>query len=469
MKKKLKITRHVSRFSRHASRVTGSLLILVLMLTTFCSSPESTVVPTRAGGGEANPQLLTHAASLKNWQDIRFGMFVHWGPVSLKGTEIGWSRGWQVPIPEYDSLYLKFNPVNFNADEWLGIAREAGMKYFVITTKHHDGFSLWPSKYTDYDIENTPFRRDVLMEMKKACEKQGILFGTYHSILDWKHPHYTTRYRDPRPVEDSDMSIYKEFLFNQVKELVEDYQTNILWFDGQWEKSWTHQDGMELYKYIRDMRDDILINNRVDKGIKSMAGMPDTLSKYAGDFGTPEQQIGGFTREFPWESCITVGTQWAWKPGDTLKSADEIIRILIKTVGGNGNLLLNVGPMPDGRIEPRQVDLLKEVGSWMQVNGEAVYGTRGGPFLPNDHLASTHKDNHIYLMVMNPKLKEIRLPVPTGVKAHRVTLLGGKTVSYDNRQGEILLRIPDELPDTSAYVMKIRINRDPGAIEPVSL
>lgn len=458
------------RSLRHLSPVTCHLLAFALILLSSCA-PQQTQLPTPpGGGGEANPTLKTNAVALKNFQDMRFGMFVHWGPISLKGTEIGWSRGREVPINTYDSLYLQFNPVKFNADEWIGLAKEAGMKYFVITSKHHDGFALWPSEYTDYDIASTPYKKDVLKDMELACEKQGILFGTYHSVLDWHHPDYTTRYGgDPRPVDSTTMVRYKQYLFNQVKELIQNYHTNILWFDGQWEKSWTHNDGMELYKYIRDLRDDILINNRVDKGFSSMEGMTGDVAKYAGDYGTPEQRIGGFSKELPWESCITVGEQWAWKPNDKLKSVDEIVHTLIKTVGGNGNLLLNVGPMPDGQIEPRQVDLLRGVGKWVAINGEGIYGTRGGPFLPTDKLASTHKGQVVYLHVMDKSLKEITLPLPQGVKATRVSLLGGKSVSYDNRQGELLIRVPDNLPESAAYVYKVRLNRDAGQIEPVAV
>jgi alpha-L-fucosidase len=451
------------RFTLHASRFT----ILVAIISCTTQDP----LPTPIGGaGEANPTLKTNAVALKNFQDMRFGMFVHWGPISLKGTEIGWSRGREVPISTYDSLYLQFNPVNFNANDWIGIAKEAGMKYFVITSKHHDGFALWPSEFTDFDIASTPYKKDVLKEMELACEQQGILFGTYHSVLDWHHPDYTTRYGgDPRPVDSTTMVRYKKYLFNQVKELVQNYHTNILWFDGQWEGSWTHKDGMELYKFIRDMRDDILINNRVDKGFKGMAGMTDSVAKYAGDYGTPEQRIGGFNRDYPWESCITVGDQWAWKPNEKLKSVDNIVHTLIKTVGGDGNLLLNVGPMPDGRIEPRQVDLLKGVGKWLTVNGEGVYGTRGGPFLPGDKMASTHKGQFVYLHVMDKTIKEIRLPLPQGVKATRVSILGGKSVSYDNREKELLIRVPENISDSPAYVVKIRLNRNAADIQPIEI
>ena len=462
-------TRHLSLVTRRSSLVTRHFLTIALLLT-FACSPQKPAATTPGGGGEANPTLRTNAAALQHFRDMRFGMFVHWGPIALKGTEIGWSRGREIPIVTYDSLYLQFNPVNFNASEWIGLAKEAGMKYFVITSKHHDGFALWPSDYTDYDIASTPYKRDVLKDMELACQDQGIVFGTYHSILDWHHPDYTTRYGgDPRPVDSSTMVRYKEYLFNQVKELVTKYHTNMLWFDGQWEKSWTHADGMELYKFIRGLRDDILINNRVDKGFESMAGMTGNVDKYAGDYGTPEQQIGGYNREKPWESCITVGEQWAWKPNDKLKSTADIVHTLIKTVGGDGNLLLNVGPMPDGRIEPRQVELLKGVGKWIRVNGEGIYGTRGGPYLPGDKMASTHKGQFIYLHVMDDSFKEIRLPLPQGVKATRVSILGGKSVSYDNRDRELLIRVPEGMPETPAYVLKIRVNRDPATMEPIAL
>ncbi|NOZ63215.1 MAG: alpha-L-fucosidase, partial [Calditrichaeota bacterium] len=148
------------------------------------------------GGGEANPDLKTNLESLQNWQTMRFGMFIHWGPVTLRGTEIGWSRGREVPVKEYDNLYREFNPVLFDAKEWVAAAKAAGMKYLIITAKHHDGFCLWDSKYTDYDIMSTPFKRDVVKELAEECKRQGILFGTYYSIIDWHHPDYPIRHGD---------------------------------------------------------------------------------------------------------------------------------------------------------------------------------------------------------------------------------------------------------------------------------
>ena len=164
-------------------------LILLLSLPLFLNA--------QWGGGEANPDLKTNMNSLKEWQDLKFGLFVHWGPVSLRGTEIGWSRGREVPIDEYDNLYKDFNPVLFDAEKWVGMIKFAGMKYVIITSKHHDGFCIWDSEFTDHDIMSSPFKRDILKELSDECKRQGILFGTYHSIADWHHPHYTTRYRGP--------------------------------------------------------------------------------------------------------------------------------------------------------------------------------------------------------------------------------------------------------------------------------
>ncbi len=441
----------------YASLSSPLVVVIILMLTMSCNTSETDTAVPPGGGGEANPELKTNVKALQNFQDMRFGMFVHWGPVSLKGTEIGWSRGREIPISEYDSLYLKFNPTKFDAEEWIRIAKDAGMKYFVITSKHHDGFSLWPSKYTDYDIENTPIKRDLLKEMQQACENQDILFGTYYSVLDWKHPDYTTRYNDPRPVEESNMAVYKEYLFNQIEELITDYNTNIIWFDGQWEASWTHEMGMELYKHCRDLKDELLINNRVDKGFKGMAGMTDSIAKYAGDYGTPEQRIGSFNNQFPWESCITICKQWAWKPDDVMKSPKECIHTLIKTVGGDGNLLLNVGPMPDGRIEPRQVEVLKEIGDWLDVNGEAIYGTRGGPWLPTDAWASTNKGKKVYLHVMATETRLLQLPLLEGMKIKKAKILGGGDVKVEVDRN-IMLSLPEELPSDYAYVIELTTN-----------
>jgi len=391
---------------------------------------------------------------LQKWQDMKFGMFVHWGPVALKGTEIGWSRGNQIPFEEYDGLYKEFNPELFNAEEWIKIAKNSGMKYFVITSKHHDGFSIFDTDFSEYDIMSTPYKKDVLMELSDECYKQGILFGTYYSILDWYHPDYPLTLNRSTPKENADMDSYISFLESQVKELVEKYKTNILWFDGEWEDPWTHENGKNLYSFVKDLDENILINNRVDKGRKGMQGMTKS-SEFAGDFGTPEQEIGAYNPDTPWESCITICRQWAWKPNDKLKTLKECIQTLIITCGGGGNLLLNVGPMPDGRIEPRQEKVLLEMGKWLEKNGESIYRTKAGPFKPLENFASTRVKNKIYLHLMNG-LTEIRLP-DNGLTVKKARLLDGRNVEFTQNDGFINIYIPEENSNDIDQVVVLKI------------
>ncbi len=379
------------------------------------------------------------------WRDARFGMFIHWGPVTLKGTEIGWSRGKTVPSEEYDQLYRKFDPKKFSAKEWVRIAKDAGMKYIVLTAKHHDGFCMWDTKTTDYNIMNTPFGRDVVKELAEECKKQGIVFCTYYSVLDWYHPDYNTNnthggpgYKLP-PGQKPDMERYVTYMYSQLKELVENYgPLGIMWFDGEWEKPWTHERGLALYKYVRSLQDDIIINNRVDKGRAGMAGTTKTDLDYAGDYDTPEQEIGKFQTERPWESCITISKQWAWKPDDKMKSLDELIRTLVLTTGGDGNLLLNVGPRPDGRIEPDQEERLRELGQWLKENGESIYGTHGGPYRPGDWGVSTWKDNKIYLHILDNKTQKLKLPSP-GRKVIKCHKLHGGDIPFSLKNDKVSL------------------------------
>lgn len=422
-----------------------------------------------SGGGEANPDLTTNEEALRAFQELRFGMFIHWGPVSLRGTEIGWSRGVQVPIADYDNLYKEFDPVLFNAREWVQTAKDAGMKYMVLTTKHHDGFSLWDSGYTDYDMMSTPYQKDIVKELAEECKKQGIVFGAYYSIADWYHPNNPMVYPEDKtktekfdisdPETKAQMDRYIVFMKNQLKELVDKYDISLVWFDGEWEWVWTHEMGMDLYKYVRSLKDDILINNRVDKGRRGMEGI--TISKeYAGDFATPEQQVGKFDNENAWETCMTIADQWAWKPNDAMKSKKECIHTLLRTVGGDGNLLFNVGPMMDGRMEQRQIHRLKEMGDWLKINGTAVYGTRGGPYLPTDQMVSTRKENKIYLHLFESPAAPLSLPFPKDKKIKKAYFLeNGDPIRIDRGKSSITLKLPETMPDTDASVIVLELNR----------
>jgi alpha-L-fucosidase len=400
---------------------------------------------------------------LEWWKEARFGMFIHWGPVSLKGTEIGWSRGNQVPVEEYDQLYKNFNPEKFSAKEWVQIAKDAGMKYIVLTAKHHDGFCLWDTKTTDYNIMNTPFGRDVVKELSEECKRQDIVFCTYYSVLDWYHPDYNIDsrggpgYQLPNG-EKADMDRYSEYLNTHMKELIGDYgPLGVMWFDGEWEDPWTHARGLKLYDYVRSLQEDIIINNRVDKGRKGMEGVTLSDKEYAGDFDTPEQEVGKYQTDRPWETCMTICQQWAWKPDDKLKSFEECIRILVETAGGDGNLLLNVGPMPNGQIEGKQVDRLKEIGDWMKLNGESIYGTRGGPFKPEKWGATTSKGNKIYIHVLKPKGKKIELP-PLDDKIMKCQFLHGEEVIFSQTKKGIAIDLSNLKEDIVDHIIVLELD-----------
>lgn len=448
------------------------LWIILLALIPVCGLTQF------SGGGDLNPDLLTNQESLKEFLDMRFGMFIHWGPVSLKGEEISWSRGREIPKDEYDLLFRKFNPELFDAKDWVSTAKAAGMKYIIITSRHHDGFSLWNSEFTDYDMAATPYGKGILKELAKECKKQGIKFGTYYSICDWYREDYPVVYpsddytfHEPRDMDSAtlaQMDHYITFMKNQLRELIEEYNTFLIWFDGEWEWAWTHEMGTDLYAYLRGLNDELLINNRVDKG---RIGMEDKSrnDRFAGDFATPEQEIGAFDNKFAWETCMTIGKQWAWKPDDKLKSAKECIHTLLQTVGGDGNLLFNVGPMPDGRIEQRQVDILAQMGQWLAVNGEAVYGTHGGPFLPNDAMVSTHKGNKIYLHLLNANGKELVLPMEKGTVKSASFLHDDSPLEMVQNDGSISLSLPKKLPDEVASIIVLTLDGPASEIDLIDL
>ena len=322
------------------------------------------------------------------WRQARFGMFIHWGLYALpagqwQGRESSGTGEWimnsaQIPVTEYEKLAADFNPANFDADQWVQLAKNAGMKYIVITSKHHDGFCLWDSKVGDYDIvDSTPYKKDIIRALAEACKKYAVKFGCYYSIMDWHHPDYLPR-RDweNRSADGADLQRYIAYMKAQLKELITEYDLDILWFDGEWESTWTHEAGVDLYNYVRSLKPDIIINNRVDTGRQGMQGMS-KAGNFAGDFGTPEQEVPRHGLPgVDWESCMTMNDTWGYKMGDqNWKSAENLIQNLVDIVSKGGNYLLNVGPTSDGRIPAESVDRLATIGRWLAVNGEAVYGT----------------------------------------------------------------------------------------------
>lgn len=387
---------------------------------------------------------LPPPADLSWWRHARFGMFVHWGPVSLRGTEIGWSRGREVPVDEYDALYRRFNPTAFDANAWARLAKDAGMKYLVLTTKHHDGFCLWDSALTDYTIAHTPFRRDVVRELAAACRREGIVFCAYHSILDWRHPDYPLGSPGGKTTKPApNMERYIAYLKGQLKELVTGYgPLGILWFDGEWEEPWMEVMGQDLYRFVRGLQPSIVVNNRVTKSRKDMEGTSEGAGFFA-DYDTPEQRVGRYQDARPWESCITICEQWAWKPDDPLKPLAACVRTLATCAGGDGNLLLNVGPMPTGEVEGRQADRLREIGRWLRGNGESIYGTRGGPWKPQAWGVSTRTGRTAWLHVFEwPGDGAVRVPT-LGPRVTRARVLGGPAIEVQAAGGDLVVRVPE--------------------------
>lgn len=412
----------------------------------------SYILTSLALSGTLLAQDITPAspAAIKNWRDARFGMFIHWGPVSLKGTEIGWSRGSQVPIEEYDNLYKQFNPTKFNADEWVAVAKAAGMKYMVLTTKHHDGFCLWDSKETEYDIMATPFKRDVVKELAEACKKGGIAFGTYYSTCDWHHPDFPlTSPGGKTKRETHNIDRYTDYLKAQTKELLSYGPLFTLWYDvpQQFDKA----RGAGIINMAREIQPDIVINNRT--------GHP-------GDYDTPEQRIGGFQIDRPWETCMTICQQWAWKPNDRMKSLKECIQTLIRTNGGDGNLLFNVGPQPDGLIEGRQVERLKEMGAWIAKNSEAIYGTRGGPWKPSSQMVSTRKRNKIYLHILKNVSGPISMTAPP-ITIRSARLLHGPEIAVIVKDDTLTLEIPQSSWDEIDTIVELTLEGNAMDIAPI--
>ena len=423
---------------------------LIMFLLAACSV-------SQVGAGsvtDTGDYLKAGEQDVQAWRQMKFGLFIHWGPVSLKGTEIGWSRGGErrgrndkstgsIDVEVYDNLYKQFNPVKFNAEQWVQMAKDAGMKYLVFTSKHHDGFSMFDSKLTDYKITNSPFKRDVVAELAEACHKAGLKLGYYYSPVDWYYPDYRTE----------NHSRYIEFMHGQLREICSNYGTiDIIWFDGLGgtAKDW---DSENLLKMIRKLQPNVIINNR--------AGLP-------ADHDTPEQRIGTFQTDRPWETCMTICRQWAWKPNDELKSLKQCIDTLVRVVGGDGNLLFNVGPMPDGQIEPRQVERLREMGAWLKKYGQSIYATRGGPFRTGPWGASTHKGNTIYVHILSWPGEKLSLPpIPKKIVASSV-LTGGQATLRQTKES-IEISVPKAYRRELDTIIKLDLDGPAGEIAPLSL
>jgi alpha-L-fucosidase len=433
----------------------------------------------------STPRALTQDERMGWWRKARFGMFIHWGLYAIPAGSWGgkddygeWIRhSAKIPIDEYHQLQEQFNPTEFDAEEWAEIAAQAGMKYIVITTKHHDGFALFDTKTTEWDVVKTPFGRDIMAELAQAARARGLKIGWYHSIMDWDHPDYLPRRkweqeRDEsgnagpgyRSAEEADFSRYSAYLHAQVRELLTNYgEIAVMWFDGEWESTWTHEEGRKLFDLVRELQPETIVNNRVDKGRAGMEGMT-TDESFLGDFGTPEQRVPetGIPGQ-DWESCITMNANWGYNAADTdWKSTEALVRMLVDIASKGGNLLLNVGPKADGTLPQESIIRLREIGRWMKANGEAIYDTVASPMQapPWGRITTRYGEDttRLYLHVFDWPAGEKLVLDGLGNEVSAAHLLAGKKpVKVAREPGRIVLELPESRPDPHASVIAVDI------------
>lgn len=425
----------------------------------------------RAEIGREGPLLATPPGSLMRWMGARYGAFLHWGPVTVSGKEISWSREVDTPYEIYDNLYKKFDPVEFDADAWIRMIKDSGFRYVVFVTKHHDGFAMWNTKTTTHSIMHTPFHRDVLGEIAAACKQQNFPLCLYYSIADLYQPdcigsrHANGMYLGPPgfklpPGEKPNFDRYVRYMKAQLKELSENYgQILAWWFDGGWMSDWTYERGVDLLKYMRSMQPETLTDQRVGCAYNGSVYMPTwfpTDVNYVGDFAVLEVDLPRFNRRIPWEYTTPAnGRSYAWTPG-TYGDPTDWLANLVKSACGDGNYLLGLEPPKSGRFDPALVDKLRETKPWIERYGESVFETRGGPYMRTNVYGTTCKGNRIYLHIYDRTLTHLSLAgLPLTIT--RSYMLNGGDVRVTQEHDRVDVRISSnsmELPST-IVVMEI--------------
>ncbi len=437
-------------------------LSALLLLVPFCSgAADLSNVP------QLHETVAERDARMQWFRDAKFGMFIHWGPCSVGSKEIGWDRkanrpwdinGVQTPRTEdavYDNYYKEFNPTKYDAEAWVRFAKESGMKYMVLIAKHHDGFAQFDSRVSDYDIMATPYGKDIVRAYADACHRQGMRLGLYYSTRDWYHPDYLA----------GDNAKYDAFYRAQVEELLTSYGTiDVMWFDHVGGQDWGKWKFDELFAMMYRLQPKLILNDRTAKfcGPRTPEdrgpAAPEIATMTRGDYYTPEGVIGAMDIARDWESCIHVGKGWSYHGEDGFKGPEDCIKMLVSCTTGGGNLLLNFGPRPDGAFAEGEAKVARAMGAWLAVHGDAIYGTRGGPYRNGTWGGSCHKGDKLYLHVYEwPKGGLAFDPLPCKVLSART--FSGAPVTYAQDDGELSVSVAEQGRVAPVTVIELTLER----------
>ena len=431
--------------------------------------------------GEMRENTNQRDARMAWWREARFGMFIHWGAYAVpagtyKGARIPGLGEWimsraHIPVAEYEQFVHQFNPARFDADAWVRAAKDAGMKYIVITTKHHDGFALFDSKVSSYDIvDATPYHRDVIRALAAAAHREGLRFGAYYSIMDWHHPDA----QEPNFPEYNSRTFHnphfdryiETYMKPQLQELITQYpEIDVLWFDGEWVADWNDARGKEIYDFLHALKPSLIINNRVGHTRQGLSGLNREGRIGLGDFGTPEQQVP--PQGLPgvdWETCMTMNDTWGFKSyDDDWKDTRTLLRTLIDVASKGGNFLLNVGPTAEGVLPTPILNRLGEMGAWMHANGEAIYGTTVSPYGQPPWGRYTAKGSKVYAHIFDwPKDGRLEL---TGVKeapARAHLLADEQPLKMEKVGATVTVQLPAVPPSAIASVLVLELPTGTG-------
>jgi alpha-L-fucosidase len=460
-----------------------------------------TTVNAQQNNGYVAPTDTAVLHKLARWQDLKFGLFMHWGPYSEWGVVESWSicpedEGWtqrkgpysadyNTYVKAYENLQTTFNPTHFDPDKWVKAAKDAGMKYVVFTTKHHDGFCMFDTKETDYKVTSskTPFssnpKSNVAFEIFNTFRKADFMTGAYFSKPDWHSPYYWWPYFPPK---DRNVNYdpgkyperwqkFKDYTYNQIQELMSNYgKMDILWLDGGWvrplktvDRSVEWQQGI---KYDQDI-DMPKIAAMARAKQPGLIVVDRTVSGPYENYTTPEQEVPAAPLDHPWETCMTMGNSWSYVPGDHYKSSLQIVQLLVKIVSRGGNLLMNIGPGPDGDWDPEAYKRLADIGKWIKINGEGIYSSKAvAPFSAGDiFFTQTNGGSTEYAFLLsktNEVILEPLIRIATGNdrKVKKVTLLGvTQKLKWKQQGGDISVSIPQSLQSNNAlqYAVAFKI------------